>query len=307
MSITARHSINDIIKKFPESGSKKKKKGIDQENPEIKEYVDLPLEVSFEQLKKRCNIAEVDNLLNDLNSGIKKLFEQSTIGELVAENPLRARVFDQYGLDFCCGGKQTIEAACRNKRTSVPDVVSKLLELSESTGIGDSWKDASLEDLLDNILTKHHEYLNQELPRLDKLAEKVARVHGEKEPRMIELASVFQNLKQELEQHTMKEETVLFPYIRELEREEISSSPRFGTVANPIRCMEFEHEEAGQALEKMRALTDGYTPPADACGSWRALLAGLIALDEDLRTHIHKENSILFPKALKLENAKITA
>jgi len=116
------------------------------------------------------------------------------------------------------------------------------------------------------------------------------------------VASIFSDMREEIEQHTMKEDMVLFPFIRKLDEAKSLPPAPFGTVANPVRCMESEHNDAGEALMQLRELTDQYTPPEHACMSWRALLGGLEHLDQDLRTHIHKENAILFPKAIAAED-----
>lgn len=223
------------------------------------------------------------------------------LGKLVAQKPLRAKVFDEFGLDFCCGGNQSLKEACQKNGVELNQVLRRMTEDEQINVVEKNWIDTTLNELIDNIESTHHQYLKAELPRLNALAEKVAKVHGEKAPEMITLANVFREMKEELEQHAAKEEMVLFPYIRKLENKELLASPPFGTVANPIRCMESEHDQAAQMLFKMRELTNQYSPPEHACSSWKALLGGLAHLDIDLRTHIHKENSILFPAALKLE------
>lgn len=235
-----------------------------------------------------------------------KDFRQESVGMLVAEQPLRAAVFDRYGIDFCCGGKQTLETACARALID-PDTVLRDLREIDSRAVVDTntntWLNATLTELADHIQQTHHAYLKVELPRLQELAEKVARVHGTKEPRLIQVAAVFSALRQEIEQHTMKEEMILFPFIRKLDQGKGIPKAPFGSVANPVKCMESEHNDAGEALMQLRELTDQYTAPEHACTSWRALLGGLAHLDQDLRTHIHKENTILFPKAIATEGA----
>ena len=225
---------------------------------------------------------------------------------LVAEQPLRAAVFDRFGIDFCCGGKQTLEEACR-KGAIDQNVVVTCLKENDAQANADTttvtWLNATLTQLADHIQQTHHAYLKTELPRLQELADKVARVHGAKEPRLIKVAAIFSAMREEIEQHTMKEDKVLFPFIRKLDEGKSLPPAPFGTVANPVRCMESEHNDAGEALTQLRDLTDRYTPPEHACMSWRALLAGLEHLDRDLRTHIHKENTLLFPKAIEAEKS----
>jgi regulator of cell morphogenesis and NO signaling len=225
---------------------------------------------------------------------------------LVAEQPLRAAVFDRYGIDFCCGGKQTLESACAKGLIDAEIVLADLQE-SDVKAIVDTstetWLDATLTELADHIQQTHHAYLKLELPRLQELADKAARVHCVKEPRLVQVAAVFSSMRQEIEQHTMKEDMILFPFIRKLDHGNGVPKAPFGTVANPVRCMESEHNNAGAALMQLRALTDQYTVPEHACTSWRALLGGLAHLDQDLRIHINKENTILFPKAIAAEGA----
>ena len=237
---------------------------------------------------------------------MKKDIRQESVGMLVAEQPLRAAVFDRFGIDFCCGGKQTLEEACIKGAIDQNEVLSCLMD-NDAQANADittvSWLSATLTQLADHIQQTHHAYLKTELPRLQELADKVARVHGAKEPRLIKVASIFREMREEIEQHTMKEDMVLFPYIRKLDEGKRMPPAPFGSVTNPVRCMESEHNDAGEALTQLRELTDQYAPPEQACMSWQALLGGLEHLDCDLRTHIHKENTILFPKAIEAENS----
>ncbi len=230
---------------------------------------------------------------------------KEAIGLLVAEQPLRAAVFDRFGIDFCCGGKQTLSDACDKAGFAIELVIADLAENDDHAAMQDmpdSWLNASITELTNHIQQTHHAYLKLELPRLQALAEKVARVHGAKDSRLVEVVAVFSAMKHEIEQHTMKEDNVLFPFMRELDQGEVLPKAPFGSVANPVRCMESEHNDAGEALMKLRVLTNQYAAPEGACNSWLALLAGLAHLEQDLRTHIHKENSILFPKAIKAES-----
>ncbi|MBS1994160.1 MAG: iron-sulfur cluster repair di-iron protein [Cyanobacteria bacterium SZAS LIN-3] len=238
-------------------------------------------------------------------TGMKDLRYES-VGELVAEQPALAEVFDRYGIDFCCGGKQTLEEACVKALVDPQTVLMDIKESSAKTVVDKStrtWVNVTLTELTDHIQQTHHTYLKAELPRLQELADKVARVHGVKDPRLVQVAEIFSAMRREIEQHTEKEDLVLFPFIRQLDRATSVPETPFVTVANPIRCMESEHSDAGEALMQLRDLTEQYTAPERACTSWIALLNGLAHLDQDLRTHIHKENTILFPKAIEAESA----
>lgn len=226
-----------------------------------------------------------------------------TVGELVTERPARARIFEELGIDYCCGGKKPLEDACGEKGLDPAGVADRLREADAAPGVDDvDYAGMSLVALIDHILGTHHEYLRRELPRLADLTAKVVERHGGKETRLAETQHVFHGLKAELEMHMMKEEQVLFPAIREME--ETNAPPSFGCgfLSAPIGVMEMEHDSAGAALERLRELTDAYTPPDWACNTYRAVLDGLQTLEHDLHQHIHKENNVLFPRAIAVES-----
>lgn len=302
---STKDSIQKIIDSYPAAIEVFKMHGVDIEDGCLFSVRHLPLE----ECTELCGVEDIDRIIEDLNKSLLVGFyirpEMRSLGELVAENANRAKVFDEYDLDYCCGGKVSLKEACSKNGVVLEAVLSRLQDCDCLDQTENSFDSAGLTELVDNIESTHHKYLKEELPRLEKLADKVARVHGARAPQMVELAYLFRNLKEELVQHTLKEEMVLFPYIRRLDGEAITRPAQFGAVANPIRCMEAEHDDAGKALVKIRQLTDDYTAPVDACGSWVALVTGLESLDKDLRTHIHKENSILFPKAVSMEESLI--
>ncbi|MEP0841441.1 MAG: iron-sulfur cluster repair di-iron protein [Phycisphaerae bacterium] len=226
----------------------------------------------------------------------------ATVGQLVAERPSRARVFERFEIDYCCGGKQPLAEACAERGLDPESVLAELRAADAAPHPSETdWTTAPLGDLCDHIVAAHHAYLRRELPRLEAMSEKVAEVHGRREPHLRELAAVFAALHEELDQHMAKEEQVLFPLVRLLESSTALPSFHCGSVANPIRVMEHEHDDAGAALTRMRRLTGGYAPPPEACNTYRALLDGLAELEADLHRHIHKENNILFPRAAALE------
>ena len=164
-----------------------------------------------------------------------------------------------------------------------------------------SWGDATLTELADHIEATHHAYLKEELPRLEFMVHKVTNRHGEHRPALVQMAQVFDAFKAELESHMMKEEQILFPLCRQLEHASGPQHFHCGSVQNPIRVMIQEHDDAGEALRRMRELTDDYSVPMDACGTYRALFDSLKQLEQDMHRHVHKENSILFPKAVEAE------
>lgn len=228
-----------------------------------------------------------------------------TVGQLVADRPSRSRVFQQLGIDFCCGGKKPLEEVCLAKGLDPNTVLQTLLASESGTTGTDNAADAAkmtLTELCDHIESTHHDYLRRELPRLHQMINKVAAVHGGNYPWMIEVFEVFVPFTRELTSHMMKEEQILFPMIRGLQSGKTGlAGDCGGTVANPIHMMEHEHDDAGDALRRMNELTNGYTPPADACNTFRAALDGLRELELDMHQHVHKENNVLFPRAIELE------
>jgi regulator of cell morphogenesis and NO signaling len=227
----------------------------------------------------------------------------ATVGDLVVERPARSRVFQRLGIDFCCGGKKPLADACRDKGLSVAEVAEAL----SAEDAGDRADDLvvsglTLCELCDHIERTHHAYLRAELPRVYAMVRKVAAVHGEKHPWTVELAGVFASFAEELDTHMFKEDRVLFPWIRGLERGgEVTKGHCGGSINNPIRMMEHEHDDAGRALERMRELSHGFTPPPGACNTFVAMLDGLARIEADMHRHVHKENNVLFPRAADLE------
>ncbi|HEY8548001.1 MAG TPA: iron-sulfur cluster repair di-iron protein [Acidimicrobiales bacterium] len=223
----------------------------------------------------------------------------TSLGDLVATHPGAARVLDGLGLDFCCHGARTLAEACAEAGVDVAAVATELAAL-DGDGDGDTgWADLDPPDLADHIVATHHRYLWDELPRLEKLATKVADVHGDRHPELAEVHELVGALRADLEPHMLKEERVLFPAIAVLAagRRDLP----FGSAANPIRAMQQEHEHTGELLQRLRAATKGYDVPDDGCASYRALYEGLAALEADTHQHVHKENHVLFPAVLRLE------
>lgn len=228
---------------------------------------------------------------------------EQTVGDLVRQKPTRARVFESLKIDYCCGGKISLNRACEKRGIAVDDVLQQIEQAdksAEETPLVDA--DAmSLTELADHIEQTHHAYLREELPRLDFMTEKVSRVHGDKDARLYKMREAFVALKAELEPHMMKEERILFPIVRQLEASADRPGFHCGSVANPIQQMEHEHDQAGKSLEILSETTDGYTPPEWACNTYRAMLDSLARLEADMHQHVHKENNVLFVKALAME------
>lgn len=224
-----------------------------------------------------------------------------TVGEIVAENPSQARVFQAFGIDFCCQGGRTLREACTLKGIGL-DSVTEQLEAADAAPTDMENNPALLPpvELIQHILDKHHAYLRAELPRIHAMSERVAKVHGGHTPSLVKLFEVFCAMAEELDGHMMKEEQILFPAIQTLCAGGVGVMPLDG----PVSCMLQEHDDAGEALASMRELTNGFSPPAEACNTYRALFAGLAELEEDLHRHIHLENSVLFPQALAMRKGR---
>jgi regulator of cell morphogenesis and NO signaling len=240
-----------------------------------------------------------ENLMNTIQIN-------DTVDDVVALRPAVSQVFDEAGIDYCREGKKTLDAVCRDNNLDSQAFLAMLNE-SAHAAAGESIVDTeamSLTELADHIQQTHHTYLRVEFPRLDEMMEKVTSVHGERNPRLHQIREAFFALAGELSSHMMKEEQILFPMVRQLEVSD--SVPMFhcGSLANPIRQMESEHTQAGSALDALRELTDGYTPPDWACNTYRAMLDALARLEQDLLLHIHKESNMLFPRTLKMESEK---
>ena len=225
-----------------------------------------------------------------------------TIGALVAARPLLARVFARLDIDYCCGGKQTLAAACARRGLDVTTTVALLDSAVATLTAGPAEVDAAamgLGELADHIVATHHAYLKTELPRLVEMADRVGTKHGWRDARLPEVAATVTALAGEMLSHMQKEEFVLFPAVRDIEAG-TAAWLCGGNLAAPIRQMEAEHESAGSLTANLRLLTDGFTPDAEACNTHRALLAGLAEFESDLHRHVHKENNVLFPRALAL-------
>ncbi len=224
------------------------------------------------------------------------------VGRVVTERPARSQVFDRHGIDYCCGGKVTVEEACRNKGIDLTTVIAELEAVdAKDAADGVDPLNMTITELADHIELTHHAYLHEELPRLSALIDKVAAVHGAKYAWLDNVRATFTDLVAELVPHMMKEERILFPMIRELDHAVAAPSFHCGSVQNPIRALEQEHDGAGRALRLLRALTGDFTPPESACNSFRAMLDGLAALETDMHQHITKENNLLFVRAVTVE------
>lgn len=238
---------------------------------------------------------------------------EKTVREIALERPQSIRVFERFGIDYCCGGAKPLAEACEKKGTNLDALLRAIeeLELKASAGEGNDWTAASLQELINHILNQHHEYVRAEIPRIQKMLGKVEAVHGKNHANIGTANLLFNELVQELSTHMLKEEDVLFPYIVKMERAVAAGNPAppafFGSVRNPTAAMVHEHENAGELLEQIRAACDDFVPPTDACTTFRALYQGLKDFERDLHQHVHLENNILFPRALRMEKENLRA
>jgi regulator of cell morphogenesis and NO signaling len=226
-----------------------------------------------------------------------------TVRELAVEVPNATRVFEKLGIDYCCGGHKPLDEACEAAGVSVDQVLLALEQGGVATQPESArdWRSAPLAELVDHIISKHHTYVKSELPRLQALIAKVVGVHGKNHPELASVQTAFGELAGELTAHMMKEELILFPYIKKVSSGATTGPSCFGSVQNPIRMMMFEHDQAGTKLRDMREATRNYTLPPDACFSYGTLFSALQEFETDLHQHIHLENNILFPRTISLE------
>lgn len=231
---------------------------------------------------------------------------QPSVGEIVANDYRKAEVFKKYGIDFCCGGKNTIEYVCEKKGINQAELEIELETVNNlSQQPTHDFKSWSLPFLIDYIINVHHTYVTNKVGFIHQYAQKVARVHGHAAPENVEIANLLAALKKELLWHMQKEEKILFPYIKRMQiafdNQQSITSPPFGTAQNPINMMEHEHENAGTIMAKIRELSNDFTPPDWACNTYKVLYSYLNEFESDLHQHVHLENNILFPKAIELE------
>lgn len=234
-----------------------------------------------------------------------ELQTSTSIGEIVKKDFRAAAVFERYGLDFCCGGKKSIGQGCAEKGIDPEKVLNDVVQLQNAAGRVENFDAWEIDFLADYIVNRHHGFVRSQLPVLSAHIRKIISVHGERHPELADIGTHFEAAQTELTQHMRKEETILFPYIKQLigirDGRLPKEWPPFGSIQNPIRMMEIEHEEAGDALKQIRRLSNNFMPPEDACTTYRVCFAELQEFERDLHQHVHLENNILFPKAIELE------
>ena len=226
--------------------------------------------------------------------------ENTPIADIATSVPSSIHVFERHGVDFCCGGKRPLAAACAELGLSASEIAREIEDSATTRNAAErDWASASLEELTRHIVARYHDNLRTELPHLESLAAKVKRAHESDAPRLLHcIHAAVRELSADLMAHMRKEEQVLFPAIGTLERSGACGMP----LGQAIRVMESEHDRAGEVLTDLRAATDDFTPPEWACAATRALYQGLGALESEMHMHVHLENNVLFPKAIRLES-----
>lgn len=219
-----------------------------------------------------------------------------TLAELVTRRPELARHLEARSLDYCCHGRRSLAEAATAAGLDPGTVVEELRAVA-SEGPPPGWAGFTPAELVDHIESTHHAYLHKELPRLAALAEKVAGVHGDRHPELVEVRSTFDRVHAELVPHLEVEETRVFPFVRDLESGRAAPS-ELEPLREPMAQLLVEHDSAGELLERIVELTDRYSLPGDACASYTALYQGLAQFESDLHLHVHKENNLLFPAIL---------
>jgi len=231
---------------------------------------------------------------------------ETELGVLVAANNRVAPVLERFGLDYCCHGHQTLGDAAHQQGVAVEDVL-RAIEAAGAPGAGerdlDTWHD--LGELTEHIVNTHHHYVREICPTLRAWLDKLVARHGDRHPELAKIRQVFMAVSDEMAAHMVKEENILFPYVEELAAAKrtgarLPGSP-FGTVQNPIRVMEDDHQVVGDLVAQIGQLTGGYQPPADGCTTYQLCFSELKRFEADLHRHVHLENNILFPGAVELE------
>ena len=222
-----------------------------------------------------------------------------TISQIVTDYHQTAPVFEKFGIDFCCKGKRPLEQACTEKALNKEDVLAELNNAIENQRSAIDFNALSLTALADYIVRTHHTYVKFNMPQIDSYLQRVATKHGDRYPYMKQVYLLFAELQEEMNQHLVREEKVLFPRIKSLEAGDIAGF-ELEHYTNPIHSMEDEHEKAGSLMQQIHELTNGYTAPDGACTTFRLSLASLQDFEVDLHQHVHLENYILFPKAIAL-------
>jgi regulator of cell morphogenesis and NO signaling len=248
-------------------------------------------------IKKQAQFCSKLNIMNESLSSL-------SLAQIVNSNHQAASVFEKYHLDFCCKGKRSLEQACSEQQLAISEVTADLKNIfTKDNHVSIDFEKMDLIQLADYIVQTHHAYVKNEMPQIYAYLHKVSSKHGERHPELYKIFQTFSAVKEEMEGHMKKEELILFPRIKELEKlannENANLQLNITYLQSPITVMEQEHDHAGNLLNDIRILSNDYTPPQDACTTYRLSFAALKAFELDLHQHVHLENNILFPKAIE--------
>ncbi len=226
---------------------------------------------------------------------------ETPVRDIAVEYPAAIPVLESFGIDYCCGGKHTLAEACTRNKVNLAPVLEELELKQHANSSQAQWQQAPLKEIAEYIVQKHHAFAREQINLIGGLLAKVESRHGAGHPEVFKISKVIAAISPELKHHFLCEETILFPYIGKLEAgQQPALPPVFGSLEQPITRMMTDHDQAGDALRMLRKLTGDYTPPADACTTYRALYRAMEDLEQDMHQHIHIENNILFPRALAL-------
>jgi regulator of cell morphogenesis and NO signaling len=233
---------------------------------------------------------------------------ETKVKDIALSNPQARQILEDAGVDYCCGGAKSLHDACSGAEMSADEILEQLKKNSQEVrGDAANWTSAPLSELTHHIRAKHHQYVRAAIPSIQALLVKVKSKHGSAHPEVAAIDELFAKIGREMIMHMQKEEQILFPYIDAVERATKGKGsvepPFFQTVRNPIQAMMGEHDSSGDLARQIRTVSGDYTPPADACTSFKALYEALKRFESDLREHVHLENNVLFPRAVEAEAA----
>lgn len=241
-----------------------------------------------------------------------KITPERTVGSIVAEDYRAAAVLTKYGIDFCCKGGRSVQEVCEKGNIDQGKLTEDITTLlARDAKSGDDVRTWPLDKLADHVETVHHRYVEERGPILKQYLDKLCKVHGDRHPELFTINEEFNTCVGAMAMHMKKEELVLFPFVRNLAKSERSGepfkAPRFGTVENPVKAMMEDHNDEGERFERMKAVSDNFTPPADGCATYATAFSMLREFEQDLHLHIHLENNIMFPRAIELEKRLVHA
>lgn len=230
---------------------------------------------------------------------------KNLVGNIVAQNYKSANIFKSYGIDFCCNGNRSIEKVCDTNQINENKLIDQLVNCFETESDTNDYQSWGVDFLSDYIYNKHHKYIENKVPEIKQYLDKLCQVHGTYHPELLEIKTLFTESANDLTIHMKKEELILFPYFKKLaeaSRNKTSiSNPKFKSINNPIAMMHKDHDNEGRRFRKIYELSNGYSPPLDACNTYKVAFSLLQEFEEDLHKHIHLENNILFKKGIELE------